>query len=189
MLFRSYQIVNEFPYGKHRDTSRTVFNQSDHLSVNLGTQYRGQMTTVTRYDMNGNPSQIDVQGKTMAELGISLDERGYLDKNNEDYAPYLDHGYALWSDYSYPKEIWQWFWRNAIQYHCYDMEEFDGTNEQVFFYIDEKNVRAADKSFKANDGNNPTSSWTAPFDATYQIDLWGAGGGNASMTEIGRAHV
>lgn len=182
-IMSRYQIVNEFPYGKHRDTSRTVFNQSDHLSVNLGTQYRGQMTTVTRYDMNGNPSQIDVQGKTMAELGISLDERGYLDKNNEDYAPYLDHGYALWSDYSYPKEIWQWFWRNAIQYHCYDMEEFDGTNEQVFFYIDEKNVRAADKSFKANDGNNPTSSWTAPFDATYQIDLWGAGGGNASMTD------
>lgn len=182
-IMSRYQIVNEFPYGKHRDTSRTVFNQSDHLSVNLGTQYRGQMTTVTRYDMNGNPSQIDVQGKTLAELGISLDERGYLDKNNEDYAPYLDHGYALWSDYSYPKEIWQWFWRNAIQYHCYDMEEFDGTNEQVFFYIDEKNVRAADKSFKANDGNNPTSSWTAPFDATYQIDLWGAGGGNASMTD------
>ena len=182
-IMSRYQIVNEFPYGKHRDTSRTVFNQSDHLSVNLGTQYRGQMTTVTRYDMNGNPSQIDVQGKTMAELGISLDERGYLDKNNEDYAPYLDHGYALWSDYSYPKEIWQWFWRNAIQYHCYDMEEFDGTNEQVFFYIDEKNVRAADKSFKANDGNNPTSPWTAPFDATYQIDLWGAGGGNASMTD------
>jgi uncharacterized repeat protein (TIGR01451 family) len=182
-IMSRYQIVNEFPYGKHRDTSRTVFNQSDHLSVNLGTQYRGQMTTVTRYDMNGNPSQIDVQGKTMADLGISLDERGYLDKNNEDYAPYLDHGYALWSDYSYPKEIWQWFWRNAIQYHCYDMEEFDGTNEQVFFYIDEKNVRAADKSFKANDGNNPTSSWTAPFDATYQIDLWGAGGGNASMTD------
>ena len=182
-IMSRYQIVNEFPYGKHRDTSRTVFNQSDHLSVNLGTQYRGQMTTVTRYDMNGNPSQIDVQGKTMAELGISLDERGYLDKNNEDYAPYLDHGYALWSDYSYPKEIWQWFWRNAIQYHCYDMEEFDGTNEQVFFYIDEKNVRAADKSFKANDGNNPTSFWTAPFDATYQIDLWGAGGGNASMTD------
>lgn len=182
-IMSRYQIVNEFPYGKHRDTSRTVFNQSDHLSVNLGTQYRGQMTTVTRYDMNGNPSQIDVQGKTMAELGISLDERGYLDKNNEDYAPYLDHGYALWSDYSYPKEIWQWFWRNAIQYHCYDMEEFDGTNEQVFFYIDEKNVRAADKSFKANDGNHPTSSWTAPFDATYQIDLWGAGGGNASMTD------
>lgn len=182
-IMSRYQIVNEFPYGKHRDTSRTVFNQSDHLSVNLGTQYRGQMTTVTRYDMNGNPSQIDVQGKTMAELGISLDERGYLDKNNEDYAPYLDHGYALWSDYSYPKEIWQWFWRNAIQYHCYDMEEFDGTNEQVFFYIDEKNVRAADKSFKANDGNNPTSSWTAPFDATYQIDLWGAGGGNTSMTD------
>lgn len=182
-IMSRYQIVNEFPYGKHRDTSRTVFNQSDHLSVNLGTQYRGQMTTVTRYDMNGNPSQIDVQGKTMAELGISLDERGYLDKNNEDYAPYLDHGYALWSDYSYPKEIWQWFWRNAIQYHCYDMEEFDGTNEQVFFYIDEKNVRAADKSFKANDGNHPTSPWTAPFDATYQIDLWGAGGGNASMTD------
>ena len=182
-IMSRYQIVNEFPYGKHRDTSRTVFSQSDHLSVNLGTQYRGQMTTVTRYDMNGNPSQIDVQGKTMAELGISLDERGYLDKNNEDYAPYLDHGYALWSDYSYPKEIWQWFWRNAIQYHCYDMEEFDGTNEQVFFYIDEKNVRAADKSFKANDGNNPTSYWTAPFDATYQIDLWGAGGGNASMTD------
>ena len=182
-IMSRYQIVNEFPYGKHRDTSRTVFNQSDHLSVNLGTQYRGQMTTVTRYDMNGNPSQIDVQGKTMAELGISLDERGYLDKNNEDYAPYLDHGYALWSDYSYPKEIWQWFWRNAIQYHCYDMEEFDGTNEQVFFYIDEKNVRAADKSFKANDGNRPTSSWTAPFDATYQIDLWGAGGGNASVTD------
>ena len=182
-IMSRYQIVNEFPYGKHRDTSRTVFSQSDHLSVNLNTPYQGQMTTVTRYDMNGNPSQIDVQGKTMAELGISLDERGYLDKNNEDYAPYLDHGYALWSDYSYPKEIWQWFWRNAIQYHCYDMEEFDGTNEQVFFYIDEKNVRAADKSFKANDGNNPTSSWTAPFDATYQIDLWGAGGGNASMTD------
>lgn len=182
-IMSRYQIVNEFPYGKHRDTSRTVFSQSDHLSVNLNTPYQGQMTTVTRYDMNGNPSQIDVQGKTMAELGISLDERGYLDKNNEDYAPYLDHGYALWSDYSYPKEIWQWFWRNAIQYHCYDMEEFDGTNEQVFFYIDEKNVRAADKSFKANDGNNPTSSWTAPFDATYQIDLWGAGGGHASSED------
>ena len=182
-IMSRYQIVNEFPYGKHRDTSRTVFNQSDHLSVNLGTQYRGQMTTVTRYDMNGNPSQIDVQGKTLAELGISLDERGYLDKNNEDYAPYLDHGYALWSDYSYPKEIWQWFWRNAIQYHCYDMEEFDGTNEQVFFYIDEKNVRAADQSFNANDGNRPTSSWTAPFDATYQIDLWGAGGGHASSED------
>ena len=183
-IMSRYQIVNEFPYGKHRDTSRTVFSQSDYLSVNLSTRYQGKMTTATRYDMNGNPSQIDVQGKTMAELGISLDERGYLDKNNEDYAPYLDHGYALWSDYSYPKEIWQWFWRNAIQYHCYDMEEFDGTNEQVFFYIDEKNVRAADQSFNANDGNHPTSSWTAPFDATYQIDLWGAGGGHASSEDV-----
>lgn len=183
-IMSRYQIVNEFPYGKHRDTSRTVFSQSDYLSVNLSTRYQGKMTTATRYDMNGNPSQIDVQGKTLAELGISLDERGYLDKNNEDYAPYLDHGYALWSDYSYPKEIWQWFWRNAIQYHCYDMEEFDGTNEQVFFYIDEKNVRAADQSFNANDGNHPTSSWTAPFDATYQIDLWGAGGGHASSEDV-----
>lgn len=182
-IMSRYQIVNEFPYGKHRDTSRTVFSQSDYLSVNLSTRYQGKMTTATRYDMNGNPSQIDVQGKTLAELGISLDERGYLDKNNEDYAPYLDHGYALWSAYSYPKEIWQWFWRNAIQYHCYDMEEFDGTNEQVFFYIDEKNVRAADQSFNANDGNHPTSSWTAPFDATYQIDLWGAGGGHASSED------
>jgi hypothetical protein len=183
-IMSRYQIVNEFPYGKHRDTSRTVFSQSDYLSVNLSTRYQGKMTTATRYDMNGNPSQIDVQGKTLAELGISLDERGYLDKNNEDYAPYLDHGYALWSAYSYPKEIWQWFWRNAIQYHCYDMEEFDGTNEQVFFYIDEKNVRAADQSFNANDGNHPTSSWTAPFDATYQIDLWGAGGGHASSEDV-----
>lgn len=182
-IMSRYQIVNEFPYGKHRDTSRTVFSQSDYLSVNLSTRYQGKMTTATRYDMNGHPSQIDVQGKTLAELGISLDERGYLDKNNEDYAPYLDHGYALWSAYSYPKEIWQWFWRNAIQYHCYDMEEFDGTNEQVFFYIDEKNVRAADQSFNANDGNRPTSSWTAPFDATYQIDLWGAGGGHASSED------
>ena len=182
-IMSRYQIVNEFPYGKHRDTSRTVFSQSDYLSVNLSTRYQGKMTTATRYDMNGHPSQIDVQGKTLAELGISLDERGYLDKNNEDYAPYLDHGYALWSEYSYPKEIWQWFWRNAIQYHCYDMEEFDGTNEQVFFYIDEKNVRAADQSWGANDGNHPTSSWTAPFDATYQIDLWGAGGGHASAED------
>jgi uncharacterized repeat protein (TIGR01451 family) len=182
-IMSRYQIVNEFPYGKHRDTSRTVFSQSDYLSVNLSTRYQGKMTTATRYDMNGHPSQIDVQGKTLAELGISLDERGYLDKNNEDYAPYLDHGYALWSAYSYPKEIWQWFWRNAIQYHCYDMEEFDGTNEQVFFYIDEKNVRAADQSWGANDGNHPTSSWTAPFDATYQIDLWGAGGGHASAED------
>ena len=182
-IMSRYQIVNEFPYGKHRDTSRTVFSQNDYLSVNLGTRYQGKMTTVTRYDMNGISSQIDVQGKTLAELGISLDERGYLDKNNEDYAPYLDHGYALWSAYSYPKEIWQWFWRNAIQYHCYDMEEFDGTNEQVFFYIDEKNVRAADQSFGTNDANNQYSSWTAPFDATYQIDLWGAGGGHASSED------
>lgn len=141
------------------------------------------MQTATRRDMTAGaqPETINVQGKTMAELGIEVDGRGWLKDTDEDYAPYLKNGYALYSKYSYPKEIWQWFWRNAVKYHCYDMEEYDGTNEQVFFYIDEKNVRAADQSFDANSGAKPFSSWTAPFDATYQIDLWGAGGGGVSQ--------
>ena len=95
----------------------------------------------------------DMEGLRLSFTRIKIPGGGHLqfeipsgNPDVPDYAPYLDHGYALWSAYSYPKEIWQWFWRNAIQYHCYDMEEFDGTNEQVFFYIDEKNVRAADQS-------------------------------------------
>lgn len=182
-IMTRYQIVKEFPYGITRETSRTTYSSSDKPEIDTSVRYQGAMQTATRRDMTAGaqPETINVQGKTMAELGIEVDGRGWLKDTDEDYAPYLKNGYALYSKYSYPKEIWQWFWRNAVKYHCYDMEEYDGTNEQVFFYIDEKNVRAADQSFDANSGAKPFSSWTAPFDATYQIDLWGAGGGGVSQ--------
>lgn len=183
-ILTRYRIIDQFPYGNPRYTSRTAANLSpnDHLTVDTNQQYLGAMNreiTVTATD--GTKKTINPYGKTMTELGIYLDTRGYLSESDEDYAPYLKQGYALYSDYLYPKEIWQWFWRNAVQYHCYDKDEFDGTNEQVYFYIDEKNVRAADQSFDANDGTNPYSSWTAPFDATYKIMLWGAGGGRSGI--------
>ena len=186
MLTR-FRVIDEFPYGNPRETSRTSVNANDSVTIDTSMPYRGDMNfEITVSHTNGSTITVNPQGKTMAELGISIDTRGSLPTSNDEHAPYLVNGIALYSDYNWPKEIWQWFWRNAVTYNCYDPEQYDGTNEQVYFYIDEKNVRSADQKFGANDDSNPYSTWTAPFDATYEIVLNGAGGGDGGvlLTEL-----
>lgn len=173
-----FRVIDEFPYGNPRQTSRTTVDNRDSITVDMNMPYQGDMNMeITVMHTDGSTKTINPYGKSMKDLGISLDTRGSLPTSNEDYTPYLKNGVGLYSDYNYPKEVWQWFWRNAVTYNCYDPEAYDQTNEQVYFYIDEKNIRSADVKFGANNGSNPYSSWTAPFDATYEIILNGAGGG------------
>ena len=75
-----------------------------------------------------------------------------------------------------PKETWEWFWRNAIYYICYDAPTTKANMDQVYFYIDEHNLLNVNSSFSANSEQNPYSEWTAPVDGTYEITLNGAGG-------------
>lgn len=75
-----------------------------------------------------------------------------------------------------PKETWEWFWRNAIYYICYDAPTTKANMDQVYFYIDEHNSLNVNSSFSANSEQNPYSEWTAPVDGTYEITLNGAGG-------------
>ena len=180
-ILTRYRVINEFPYGNPRQTSRTTVDNRDSVSIDMNMPYMGSMNMeITVSHTNGSTTTINPYGKSMKDLGISLDTRGTLSTSSEEFTPYLKNGVGLYSDYNYPKEIWQWFWRNAVTYNCYDPEAYDQTNEQVYFYIDEKNIRSADMKFGANNANNPYSSWTAPFDATYEIVLNGAGGGNKS---------
>lgn len=85
-------------------------------------------------------------------------------------------GIAFYSKSGDPisKNTWQWFWRNAIYYVCYDGKTDLGN--QVYFYIDEHNLLNVNSSFGANSEQNPYSEWTAPVDGTYEITLNGAGG-------------
>lgn len=84
-----------------------------------------------------------------------------------------------------PKETWEWFWRNAIYYICYDAPTTKANMDQVYFYIDEHNSVNVNSSFSANSEQNPYSEWTAPIEGTYEIMLYGgSGGGEGGTTKL-----
>lgn len=84
-----------------------------------------------------------------------------------------------------PKETWEWFWRNAIYYICYDAPTTKANMDQVYFYIDEHNSLNVNSSFSANSEQNPYSEWTAPIEGTYEIMLYGgSGGGEGGTTKL-----
>lgn len=84
-----------------------------------------------------------------------------------------------------PKETWEWFWRNAIYYICYDAPTTKANMDQVYFYIDEHNSLNVNSSFSANSEQNPYSEWTAPIEGTYEIVLYGgSGGGEGGTTKL-----
>lgn len=49
-----------------------------------------------------------------------------------------------------PKETWEWFWRNAIYYICYDAPTTKANMDQVYFYIDEQNSGASSSQVYLN---------------------------------------
>lgn len=104
-IMTRYQIVKEFPYGITRETSRTTYSSSDKPEIDTSVRYQGAMQTATRRDMTAGaqPETINVQGKTMAELGIEVDGRGWLKDTDEDYAPYLKNGYEVISSGKHTK--------------------------------------------------------------------------------------
>lgn len=78
-----------------------------------------------------------------------------------------------------PKETWEWFWRNAIYYICYDAPTTKANMDQVYFYIDEQNSGASSSQVysEPNSTSKPYSMYTAPYTGEYIITLNGAGGG------------
>lgn len=98
---------------------------------------------------------------------FGIDEsKAFLNQNGQ------VQGIAFYSKSGNPisKNTWQWFWRNAIYYVCYDGKSDLG--DQVYFYIDEQDLQNVNASFGANNAQNPYSEWTAPIEGTYEITLY-----------------
>ena len=110
--------------------------------------------------------------------GHNIDYYFGFDYNKDFFRPGIAQGVAIYSKNNVPisKDTWQWFWRNAIYYICYDGASDLGDN--VYFYIDEANLQNVNGNFSGNNAQNPYSEWTAPISGTYEITLNGAGGGN-----------
>lgn len=85
------------------------------------------------------------------------------------------------------KDVWEWFWRNAVYYICYDAPSSLG--DQVFFYIDEKAVPTGTDIIygSSNSSSNPYSRYEIRYAGTYDIVLNGAGGG--ANTGSGRTSI
>ena len=111
---------------------------------------------------------------------FGIDEsKAFLNQNGQ------VQGIAFYSKSGNPisKNTWQWFWRNAIYYVCYDGKSDLG--DQVYFYIDEQDLQNVNASFGANNAQNPYSEWTAPIEGTYEITLYGgSGGGEGGTTKL-----
>lgn len=110
--------------------------------------------------------------------GHNIDYYFGFDYNKEFFRSGIAQGVAIYSKNNVPisKDTWQWFWRNAIYYICYDGVSDLGDN--VYFYIDEANLQNVNGNFSGNNAQNPYSEWTAPISGTYEITLNGAAGGN-----------
>lgn len=111
---------------------------------------------------------------------FGIDEsKAFLNQNGQ------VQGIAFYSKSGNPisKNTWQWFWRNAIYYVCYDGKTDLG--DQVYFYIDEQDLQNVNASFGANNAQNPYSEWTAPIEGTYEIMMYGgSGGGEGGTTKL-----
>ena len=78
------------------------------------------------------------------------------------------------------KATWEWWWRNAVYYVCYDAPTDNADMDQVYFYIDEQGSgpKVDDKLEGANSYSNPYSEYTFTYAGTYEVMLYGAGGGS-----------
>ena len=77
------------------------------------------------------------------------------------------------------KATWEWWWRNAVYYVCYDAPTDNADMDQVYFYIDEQGSgpKVDDKLEGASSYSNPYSEYTFTYAGTYEVVLYGAGGG------------
>lgn len=91
------------------------------------------------------------------------------------------------------KATWEWWWRNAVYYVCYDAPTDNADMDQVYFYIDEQGSgpKVDDKLEGANSYSNPYSEYTFTYAGTYEVMLYGAGGGsmNSNTSSGGRVRL
>ena len=89
------------------------------------------------------------------------------------------------------KATWEWWWRNAVYYVCYDAPTTDADMDQVYFYIDEQGSgpKVDDKLEGASSASNPYSLYTFTYAGTYEINLYGAGGGTMNPHTSSGGHV
>ena len=91
------------------------------------------------------------------------------------------------------KATWEWWWCNAVYYVCYDAPTDNADMDQVYFYIDEQGSgpKVDDKLEGANSYSNPYSEYTFTYAGTYEVMLYGAGGGsmNSNTSSGGRVRL
>lgn len=91
------------------------------------------------------------------------------------------------------KATWEWWWRNAVYYVCYDAPTDNADMDQVYFYIDEQGSgpKVDDKLEGASSASNPYSEYTFTYAGTYEVMLYGAGGGsmNSNTSSGGRVRL
>lgn len=91
------------------------------------------------------------------------------------------------------KATWEWWWRNAVYYVCYDAPTDNADMDQVYFYIDEQGSgpKVDDKLEGASSYSNPYSEYTFTYAGTYEVVLYGAGGGsmNSNTSSGGRVRL
>lgn len=114
--------------------------------------------------------------------------------NDDDYIKNVGtHGFAYRTKSGdvLDKATWEWWWRNAVYYVCYDAPTTDADMDQVYFYIDEQGSgpKVDDKLEGASSASNPYSLYTFTYAGTYEINLYGAGGGTMNPHTSSGGHV
>lgn len=116
--------------------------------------------------------------------------------NDDDYIGKIGtHGFAYRTKDGnvLDKATWEWWWRNAVYYVCYDAPTDNADMDQVYFYIDEQGSgpKVDDKLEGASSASNPYSEYTFTYAGTYEVMLYGAGGGsmNSNTSSGGRVRL
>lgn len=98
--------------------------------------------------------------------------------NDDDYIGKIGtHGFAYRTKDGnvLDKATWEWWWRNAVYYVCYDAPTDNADMDQVYFYIDEQGSgpKVDDKLEGASSASNPYSEYTFTYAGTYEVMLYG----------------